>query len=60
MEYTSSEDMKFNNETPWSMNTSEIMFLLAENGIREDVTPRKVLDTHIDGSNAASQTTYNI
>lgn len=41
MEYTSSEDMKFNNETPWSMNTSEIMFLLAENGIREDVTPRK-------------------
>lgn len=40
MDYLSSEDSSFNNESPWSMNTSEIMVLLADNAIRQDVSPR--------------------
>ena len=39
LDYTN-ENYKFNNESPWSMNTSEIMFLLADNGVRQDTTTR--------------------
>ncbi len=40
MDYITKDDYTFNNESPWAMNTSEIMFMLADNGVRHDTTIR--------------------
>ena len=55
LDYTN-ENYKFNNESPWSMNTSEIMFLLADNGVRQDTTTRPALKCWIPTLMGPTQT----